>query len=286
MTEPTDERPPRRLTPFLPTRQHRRFVEFADAVRRHRYIGACYGAPGLGKTLSARTYAAADDWDRWALHRYSGRMLPQSLLDSRTAIFTPYVTITARQLLNEVIHRVPSSRRHRTFLQRPWDPFDDIPLKRTRAPNCYHRRGRQAENQRPGTAPGLLRPQRHRHHPDRHARVRRQLARYPQLYSRVGFAHQYRPLDPKTSPTFSRTTGSNSAYRYDPTPADAESANTVARITGGNFRLIERLMSQVARVLKINQLDTITPEVVEAARSAGRRRLTWPDNSNKVSHIT
>ncbi len=36
--------------------------------------------------------------------------------------------------------------------------------------------------------------------------------------------------------------------------------------TGGNFRLIERLMSQVARVLEINQLDIITPDVVNAAR--------------------
>ena len=38
------------------------------------------------------------------------------------------------------------------------------------------------------------------------------------------------------------------------------------RITGGNFRLIERLMSQVARVLEINQLDIITPDVVNAAK--------------------
>ena len=47
---------------------------------------------------------------------------------------------------------------------------------------------------------------------------------------------------------------------------DAESVLTIVRITGGNFRLIERLMTQVLRVMDINQLDTITPDVVEAAR--------------------
>jgi len=109
MTEPTtasDERPPRRLTSFLPTRQHRRFVEFADAVRRHRYIGACYGAPGIGKTLSARTYAAADDYDRWASDRFMrSAVLPPTLLTSRTAMLTPGVTTTPRELENQLLMR-------------------------------------------------------------------------------------------------------------------------------------------------------------------------------------
>jgi hypothetical protein len=42
----------------------------------------------------------------------------------------------------------------------------------------------------------------------------------------------------------------------------------IIRITGGNFRLLHRLLTQIARVVEINALSRVTQEVVDAARES------------------
>ena len=98
--------------------------------------------------------------------------------------------------------------------------------------------------------------------------IDKRMARYPQLYSRVGFAHHYRPLQGDEL-TFVLTrhwrTLGLSLDSADFT--DTQAIAAISRITSGNFRLLHRLFVQIERILLINELTVITEDVVEAARS-------------------
>ena len=272
--------PPARTLPrepdppaFLVTKEHRKFVEFVEACRRDRYIGVCYGPPGVGKTLSARTYAHADSIQPYLATRwhYTAREQPPApppdLDSTRTAMWTPGVTTTPRQMTSQVSGAVHDLHHAIEDLYRPEDEiirrggspsFTELLIvdeaDRLKTPGLEHLRDVYDRHDLGLVLIGM-------------PGLERRLARYPQLYSRVGFAHRYQPLS-TAELTFvlthhwQRLGLTLSAEDF----TDAEAIAAVARITGGNFRLIHRLFAQVQRILAINDLHIITREVVETAR--------------------
>ena len=255
---------------FIETKEYRRFAEFCDAVRRYRYVGLCYGPAGVGKTLSARYYA------RWDLleplvHDYMGVLeRPPEAGACRTLFYTPVVGATPRRLADD-LHQL--SQMFNAVVQDALHPDGERPPARTPVPGRSRtelvlvdeadRLGVQALEQ--------LRDLYDRSHfglvligmPG----IETRLARYAQLYSRVGFVHQFRPLSAEEVTFILTRQWEQLGLRLSPADfTDTETLAAVIRITGGNFRLLHRLLTQVERILAINELGTVTKEVVEAAR--------------------
>ena len=98
--------------------------------------------------------------------------------------------------------------------------------------------------------------------------IDKRLARYPQLYSRVGFAHVYRPLQDEELAFVLTTRWRHLGVELDDTDfTDVQAVASIVRLTGGNFRLLHRLLVQIERILRLNDLHAINEDVVEAARS-------------------
>lgn len=90
--------------------------------------------------------------------------------------------------------------------------------------------------------------------------------RYPQLYSRGGLVHEFRPL---STSEIRRLLDENWMQLGVSLPLLDYEANAVGiRTTGGNFRLLHRLLAQVERIAQISKLSIITRQGVEAAHES------------------
>jgi AAA domain len=98
----TNPQPP---TDFVVTREHRRFAEFCDACKRYRYIGLCYGVPGVGKTLSARHYATWDKVQAYQPHGRSPETALHEVLGSDPIVYTPGVVNSPGQVERDIQQR-------------------------------------------------------------------------------------------------------------------------------------------------------------------------------------
>jgi DNA transposition AAA+ family ATPase len=79
--------------------------------------------------------------------------------------------------------------------------------------------------------------------------LEKRLARYAEFYSRIGFVHEFRPLN---APEMRRLLAQGWAPAGVTLPTistlDAETAAAIIRVTGGNFRLLDRLLTVFSRM--------------------------------------
>jgi DNA transposition AAA+ family ATPase len=304
---------------FVVTTEHQRFAEFCDACRRYRYIGLCYGAPGVGKTLSARRYANWANIEASLPARETSTEALTALLDSQTVFYTPPVVNTPahverdirglrsdlRAILVEDRERVQRAhldevqqqereaeeeRQRRLFTECDW--YADPPPEGLKKPASrwvplsiayYHEIQKIAD---PTTLVIIDEADRLKMSALEQVRdifdkgaigvvfigmpgIEKRLSRYPQLYSRVGFVHAFRPLSAaQVRKLLQQKWVPSGVTLPEEGVADTEALAAIIRVTGGNFRLLHRLMTQIARLVEINALQTVTREVVEAARES------------------
>ena len=243
------------VSEFLITKEYRRFEEFCNACHRERYIGICHGAPGVGKTLSASYYSKQDGFERFFDKDTPDKdvvEMGKQLIFSRSLFYTAPVRNTAKRIerdLEVCRFELLSSATEDESALIIIDEADRLQLNSfEQVRSIYDEKGW-------GIIligmPGL----------------EKRLTRYPQLYSRIGFAHEYRPIGKEEMLFILEHHWRKLGLELHPKDfSDTEAVAAIIRITNGNFRLIYRLFSQIKRIVNVNKLRSITKEVVEAAR--------------------
>ncbi|MFB4472465.1 AAA family ATPase [Oceanobacillus caeni] len=257
---------------FIETKEYKRFAEFCDACIKYKYIGICYGLPGVGKTLSSRYYSNWDYIEKQIDYKYKkeiGLDTDERILKARTIFYTaPAIRATkmtdeisiigGRMGMAKAIYKVNNGGEE----EYSTDTYEDIDLiivdeiDRLKVQNLEQLRDLYDRNDLAMILIGM-------------PGIEKRLARYPQLYSRIGFAHEFDKLSKDEAHHILE-------YKWEELGlsikledfSDYEAITSIIKITGGNFRLIQRLFTQIERVLEINNLETITTEVVEAARDS------------------
>lgn len=98
--------------------------------------------------------------------------------------------------------------------------------------------------------------------------IEKTMSRFPQLYSRIGFVRQFKNMGNQELKFILEKHLSKLNYSFkEDDHNDQDVISTVLRITNGKFRLVDRVIKQSKRIMKVNCMTTITKAIVEAARS-------------------
>ncbi|WP_255440699.1 hypothetical protein [Paracoccus sp. MC1854] len=110
--------------PFVDTREHARFSEFALACTADRYIGVCHGRPGVGKTRSARQYAACPNLAAYIPIKPIGPDIADAIEGCRGFFFTAPVSNTPQRSSMTGCNSISSASGMHVW---PWQAWQEIP---------------------------------------------------------------------------------------------------------------------------------------------------------------
>jgi DNA transposition AAA+ family ATPase len=274
---------------FVVTKAYRRFTEVCDACRRFRSIGLGYGPPGTGKTESAKYYAQWEQVESFlpeSLITFSGRSTVDSfypykpltfssaqssasLLECRTVFYTAPVAASPARIEQQVLALFAAfsylieaaNERHQGkeefLVTRRSSHFIELLIvdEANRLKDAGLEQIRDIYDKGKFGLVLLGMPG-----------LDKRLQRAPQLYSRIGFAHQMEVLSEEETRFFLEQRWSHRVNAHSDDFTDQEAIAAILRVTRGNIRLIERLMMQVELILIANALTVVTKEVVETAR--------------------
>ncbi len=256
-------------TEFLITKEYRRFEEFCNACFREKYIGLCHGVPGVGKTLSAKHYTQFDKLEKFkqrGISKEEKLALAHQVMTNQTIFYTATVTNTPNRvdaaIKDERFYLFKTRLEAANIIDANASYDEDFGTliiidEADRLTMRSLEQVRDIYDRLDGIGVVLIGM----------PGIEKRLARYAQLYSRVGFLHQFRAIGAEEMKfILERHWAKLDLGLNQDLFSDSEAIATIARITNGNFRLVHRLFSQIKRIVKINQLSSISKEVVEAAR--------------------
>jgi len=274
---------------FVTTKNYRRFGEMCDACRRTRVVGLGYGPPGTGKTESAKQYAqwnlfkpflpetlitftgrsAMDDLYPYRPLTFASAPLDISMEQCRTVFYTPPVSASVARLERQVLTLFAAFSYLVEAAHQNYQGKEEFLITR-RFSHLIELLIVDESNRLKDAGLELIRD-----FADRGEfglvflgmpGLEKRLMRAPQLYSRIGFAHEMEPLSDDETRDFLEKRWYHRVKAYSDDFTDKEAVAAILRITRGNLRLIDRLMMQVEHVLVANQITIVTKEVVETAR--------------------
>jgi DNA transposition AAA+ family ATPase len=276
---------------FASTKPYRLFSEFCDACVTYGYISVCHGVAGAGKTRSALEYTSwklikpllPEQLFTLAGKSYSDGNFPhrpfaslvsptfREVLPCRSVYYTAPVSATAPRIEREVTALCAAFSYLVEAAEQASRGKDDF-LMAYRLPERTKLLLVDEANRLNRMAP--IEQLRDLYDKGNFGLIligmpglERSLARYPQLYSRIGFVHQFHVLsDEEMRWLLEQHLDDLGVPMRADDFTDQEAISAVIRIRTGNFRILHRLLTQIERILKVNETKLVTKEVVEAAR--------------------